>query len=104
MTNHCTHTIKNFTTQDKATLSRKSDGMILAVRDGLRVAWGEDPRQQSQRLFVDSIHAQKFLRKLADVDQKAQVEMEYAVATIVETEGDSRIVSASIAELSRIKQ
>lgn len=96
MTNHCTHVIQNFESTNQSVLSRKSDGMVLAVRHVQTVAWGEDPRQQAQRVFTDPKFAQSFLRKLADLDQQAQSETADAKATIEEAEGESRLVSPAL--------
>ncbi len=68
--NHSTHTIRNFAAQKKSVLHRNDTGMVIAVRDGLKVAWGEDPRQQEQRAFCDVAFATAFLRKVADADQR----------------------------------
>lgn len=93
MTKYCTHVIQTFESQHRSVLSRKVDGMVIAVRQTQTVAWGEDPRSQSQRIFVDPLPAQSFLRKLADVDQKQQTGSPDAIATIEEIQGENKIVS-----------
>lgn len=72
MNNNNTHLLQNFPSKKRSVLSRTGDGMILAVREGLRVAWGEDPRNQDQRAFIDENYATIFLRRLADADQQAR--------------------------------
>lgn len=99
MTKFCTHVIQNFESQNTSVLSRKADGMVIAARAQQTVAWGEDPRQQSQRVFTDPKLAQSFLRKLADLDQRAQLESDDAIATIEEIEGESKLVSPSFAQV-----
>lgn len=96
MTNHCTHIIQNFESKNQSVLSRKSDGMVIAIRAGQTVAWGEDPRQQQQRIFTDPKFAQTCLRKIADADQCVAVEQPDAKATIEEVEGESRLVSPAL--------
>lgn len=96
MTNHCTHIIQNFESTKQSVLSRKSDGMVIAIRKAQTVAWGEDPRQQQQRVFTDPKFAQACLRKIADADQAVIAERQDAKATIEEIEGESRLVSPAL--------
>lgn len=70
MNKNSTHLLQNYT--KRSILSRAKDGLIIAVREQCRVAWGEDPRQQEQRSFIDEAHAISFIRKLADIDQTAR--------------------------------
>jgi len=65
-----THLIRNFESEDRAHLYRKSDGMLIGVRKGNTVAWGEDPSCPQQRVFLGPGPAQSFLRKIADADQE----------------------------------
>ena len=96
MTNHCTHVIQNFESLKKSVLSRKSDGMVIAVRASQTVAWGEDPRNQAQRVFTDPIFAQRFLRSLADIDLQGRLGQEDARASIEEIEGESKLISPTM--------
>ncbi len=102
MNNHNTHTIRNFPSQKKSVLGRNKDGMVIAVRLQNTVAWGEDPRQQEQRSFVDVPSATAFLRKVADADQKVieqveagdkSIDLNSVCARIEEVDADSRIYS-----------
>lgn len=96
MTNHRTHTIQKFESTGQAVLSRHSDGMVIAIAVGQKVAWGEDPRNQQQRVFVDPVFALAFMRKVADADQQAVSGEETARAAIEETFGESKLVSPSL--------
>lgn len=69
MTNHSTHIIRNYTAKKTSTLHRVSDGVVIAVRQERKIAWGEDPAQQQGRVFADEQYAQRFLRRVADLDQ-----------------------------------
>lgn len=100
--NHDTHVILNFRDKDTSTLCRLSDGMALAGREKCKVAFGEDPRAQQQRVFMTKEHAMNFLRVVADIDYR-QIMLnaghpEDAIYTSrVETrDGDKRIVSAEV--------
>ena len=96
VTNFCTHVIQHFESRNQSVLSRKKDGMVIAVRAAQTVAWGEDPRSQAQRVFTDPQFAMAFLRSLADVDLRQQTERPDAVARIEEFEGESKLVSPSL--------
>jgi len=75
--NFNTHTIRHYASQKKFVLSRNKDGMVISVCVGLTVAWGEDPRQQEQRSFVDIPSTKAFMRKVADMDQRIIEQVEW---------------------------
>lgn len=75
--NRNTHTIRHFASQKKSVLNRNKDGMVISVCVGLTVAWGEDPRQQEQRSFVDTPSTKAFMRKVADADQRVIAQIEW---------------------------
>lgn len=94
LNNHCTHVIQCREEGKRAVLSRREDGMVIAVRVTHTVAWGEDPRQQVQRIFVDAEHAHRFLRVLADLDTRAQDGAACdAKAALEEVDDDSRVLT-----------
>jgi hypothetical protein len=67
MSAHHTHLIQ--THGNKSMLSRSTDGMLIALRDGNKITCGEDPRQRSMREFIDDKHAEKAMRRVANEDQ-----------------------------------
>lgn len=69
MNNYNTHTIVNYPGARRSILSRNLDGMVIAVRQETKVAYGEDPRNQDQRSFTDETYAMIFLRRIASLDQ-----------------------------------
>jgi hypothetical protein len=97
-----THRIINFKDKDTSTLARLQDGMAIAARAGLKVGFGEDPRQQGQRVFIGKPYAMAFLRFLADEDHKQRMAASGAVdeglwvANVEEVEGDRRIITAEM--------
>ncbi len=99
--NFDTHILLHFRDKDTSTLVRASDGMCIAGREKMKVAYGEDPRQQQQRVFIDKEKAVSFLRKIADADQRQVMlnaghpeDQEYT-ARIEDREADKRILTAS---------
>ena len=100
MNNFSTHTITNHADPKKgSTLSRNADGMVLARRVGNLVAWGEDPRQQLQRVFTDETYAQIFLRKIGDLDQQQAMALagheDEGVTARIEEVASGRIVGVN---------
>ncbi len=92
MSNHYTHMIQKYADKDTSVLSRKDGGMVIGVRQGNIVGWGEDPRNQDQRVFTDTTYALSFLKRIADADVATLTTGKSQVATIEEVEGDSRIL------------
>ena len=52
------------------TLSRDSDGMVIAQRQGAMVLVGDDLRKQKNRLFVDEDSAIRFIRALHPISKE----------------------------------
>jgi hypothetical protein len=100
--NHDTHVILNFRDKDTSTLIRLDDGMAIGGREKCKVAFGEDPRAQQQRVFIDKEHAISFLRKVADADQRqfmvnaGHPEDAVYAARIELREGDKRVVAVGV--------
>ncbi len=67
MSAHHTHLIQ--TSKNKSMLSRSTDGMLIALRDGNKITIGEDPRQRGMREFLDDKFAEKAMRRVANEDQ-----------------------------------
>lgn len=99
-----THVIIHFKDTDTSTLARFGTGMAIASRQKTTVGFGEDPRQQQQRVFIDKASAANFLVFLANADwtqhmiaQGYPATDEYR-AVIEDREGDKRIVSAGVVQ------
>lgn len=97
-----THVIISFKDKDTSTLARFDTGMAIASRQKTTVGFGEDPRQQQQRVFIDKASAAKFLVFLANADwtqhmiaQGYPATDEYQ-AVIDDRDGDKRVVPAGI--------
>jgi hypothetical protein len=76
MNNNSTHIIRHYAAKfgpDKrpsiSQLYRSNDQMVIGIREGVKVAWGEDPKAQQGRAFASEEAALKFLRRIADLDQ-----------------------------------
>lgn len=67
--NYMTHLLRNFQSKNMSQLVRRIDGMVIGLRKINEVAWGEDPRTQQHRVFIDEDYATKWLFKIADADQ-----------------------------------
>lgn len=101
--NNDTHIFQNFPSTQTTLLVRRSDGMVLAGRKVFKVGFGEDPREQQRRVFLDEHYAAKFLRFLADIDYENQLKAKgehiaegvQCVARITEVDAEPRIVSAN---------
>ena len=52
------------------TLSRDSDGMVIAQRQGAAVLVGDDLRNQKNHLFVDEDSAIRFIRALHPISKE----------------------------------
>jgi predicted nucleic-acid-binding Zn-ribbon protein len=72
VTNNATHVLRHYRSKGATQLYRRANKMVIAVRDGMRVAWGEDPKMQQGRAFVDEDACIRFLRQIADIDQKSR--------------------------------
>jgi hypothetical protein len=75
--------------------------MILAMRHGSVVGFGENPEHLDRRVFIGPGPAMSFLRKLADVDNASQIEFKkthpewnpQTHAMIEEVDAEPRIVN-----------
>ncbi len=100
--NHDTHILIHYRDKDTSILARSKDSMVICGREKCKVAFGEDPRAQQQRVFLNNTAAIVFMRVIADEDQRqimlAAGHPEDAVYTArcEEREGDKRVVSAGV--------
>ena len=53
---------------DVSNLSRTTDGIVIGIRDGWVVRWGEEPATRTTRHFSTREFAIAYLRKVADSD------------------------------------
>lgn len=100
--NHDTHVIINYRDKDTSILARLRDSMVICGREKCKVAFGEDPRSQQQRVFLDRESAIAFMRVIADEDQRQTMlhaghpEDGVYGARCEVREGDKRVVSAGV--------
>lgn len=71
--NETTHILTTYDSKDQADLYR-ADGMLVASRQGDLVRFGHDIATAQSRLFLNVDFAKAWLRKLAEVDLKAQAD------------------------------
>src|ERR1700743_1124273 len=58
-----THILLHWETDDIDNLYRADNGVFLGGREGVTVIFGEDPKQRTARVFLDGIHADRYLRQ-----------------------------------------
>ena len=92
MNKYATHEMRHFRDNDTQQLIRRSDGMVIAVRSGNLVAFGEDPRKQTQHVFADVNYAKAFMRSLGDRDIAKETGQPNR-ADFEDTEGGSRVLT-----------
>ena len=97
-----THVIVHYRDKDTSVLARLRDSTVICGREKCKIAFGEDPRAQQQRVFLNKDAAIAFMGIIADEDQRqtmlAAGHPEDAVyaARCEEREGDKRVVSAGV--------
>ena len=100
--NYDTHVIVHYRDKDTSILARAKDSMVICGRDGCKVAFGEDPRAQQQRVFLTKEAAITFMAIIADEDQRQAMlaaghpEDDTYGARVEIREGDKRVVSAGV--------
>ncbi len=87
-----------FPTAHNDQLFRASDGMLVGVRGGNKVIYGENPCQTEERMFLDESFAIAFLRKIADVDCSARDNGFNLTQNLIYTEQNGNSHAASIDE------
>lgn len=102
MPNIITHIIIHHRDKDTSTLARAEDGLVIACRQGAKVGFGADPRQQGQHVFIDKAFAAKFLVRIANDDWREHMLAaghspgDSYGAHIEDREGDKKIIPAGI--------
>lgn len=100
--NHDTHVIINYRDKDTSILACLKDEMVICGREKCKVAFGEDPRAQQQRVFLTKEGAIAFMRIIADEDQRQVMlhtghpEDAVYASRIEIREGDKKIVSVGV--------
>ena len=100
--NHDTHVIIHYRDKDTSILARLESEMVICGREKCKVAFGEDPRAQQQRVFLSKDAAISFMKVIADEDQRqimihaGHPEDAVYAARICVREGDKKIVSAGV--------
>ena len=100
--NYDTHVLIHYRDKDTSILARLENEMVICGREKCKVAFGEDPRAQQQRVFLTKEAAIVFMRIIADEDQRqimihaGHPEDAVYAARICVREGDKRVVSAGV--------
>jgi len=100
--NHDTHILIHYRDKDTSILARAKDSMVICGREKCKVAFGEDPRAQQQRVFLTKEAAIDFMHFLADDDYRQAMltaghpEDAVYASRCEERDGDKRVVSVGV--------